>query len=48
MICNWRHLTGSNMPIYAQSERITKEVCKKKGCIQQKFKVIILEVLMDQ
>jgi len=38
----------SNMPIYAHSERITKKVCKKHRCIQQKFKVIILEVLVDQ
>jgi hypothetical protein len=48
MICNWKHLTDSNMPIYTQSERITKEVCKKHRRVQQKFKAIILEVLVDQ
>lgn len=48
MICNWKHLTDSNMPIYAQSECITKKVCKKHRRIQQKFKAIIPEILVDQ
>jgi hypothetical protein len=48
MICSWKHLTDSNMPIYTQSECTTNEVYKKHRRVQQKFKVIILEVLVDQ